>query len=168
MSELEFLSPYRAKAGADFRPVLRSPLARALRQEEGTVDIRDISLDYGKIEVRGEVDAIDIGAEVVKITPERALVLCPYDEVAALHAELCERVPTVVDVTGALAGLQVQGATLMRRLTDLDLDDLPAAGAVAHVPAVVLRAGDEFRIFFPQEHGHYLAEVVIDAAEGLP
>jgi len=62
----------------------------------------------------------------------------------------------------------VRGETLMRRLTDLDLDALPAVGAVAHVQAYVIRdVGDTFRLFFPQEYGHYLAEVVIDAAEGL-
>ena len=56
----------------------------------------------------------------------------------------------------------------MRRLTDLDLESLPAAGAVAHVQAYVLRdGGDVFRLFFPQEYGHYLAEVVVDAAEGV-
>jgi sarcosine oxidase gamma subunit len=56
----------------------------------------------------------------------------------------------------------------MRRLTDLDLDSLPAVGAVAHVKAYVLRDDAEtFRLFFPQEYGHYLAEVVVDAAEGL-
>jgi sarcosine oxidase gamma subunit len=41
-------------------------------------------------------------------------------------------------------------------------------GAVAHVQAYVLRDDAEtFRLFFPQEYGHYLAEVVVDAAEGL-
>ena len=55
----------------------------------------------------------------------------------------------------------------MRRLTDLDLDDLPAVGAVAHVPTIVLRNGEEFRLFFPQEYGHYLAEVVLDTLEGV-
>jgi hypothetical protein len=56
----------------------------------------------------------------------------------------------------------------MRRLTDLDLGALPAVGALAHVQAYVLRdEGETFRFFFPQEYGHYLAEVVIDTAEGL-
>ncbi len=35
-------------------------------------------------------------------------------------------------------------------------------------PAVVQRIGDEtFRLFVPQELGHYVAEVVLDLAEGL-
>jgi carbon-monoxide dehydrogenase large subunit len=49
----------------------------------------------------------------------------------------------------------------------LDLDELPAVGAVAHVPTLVLRNGEEFRLFFPQEYGHYMAEVVIDTLEGI-
>jgi sarcosine oxidase gamma subunit len=74
----------------------------------------------------------------------------------------------VVDLSAALAGLQLRGEALVRRLTDLDLDSLPAVGAVAHVQAYVLRDDAEtFRLFFPQEYGHYLAEVVVDAAEGL-
>ncbi len=55
----------------------------------------------------------------------------------------------------------------MRRLTDLDLGALPAVGKVAEVPTVVLREGDRFRLFFPQELGHYLAEVVLDTLDGL-
>jgi hypothetical protein len=70
-------------------------------------------------------------------------------------------------MTAALAGVRVEGETLMGRLTDLDLDELPAVGPVAHVQAYVLRDGDVFRLFFPQEYGHYVGEVVVDAAEGL-
>jgi hypothetical protein len=76
----------------------------------------------------------------------------------------------VIDVTGALAGLRIarpDAATLMRRLTDLDLESLPAAGAVAHVPAIVRGGGASFELFWPQEYGHYLAHVVVDTAEGL-
>ena len=74
----------------------------------------------------------------------------------------------VVDQSAGYAGLRIQGAALMRRLTDLDLDRLPAAGALAHVPAIVLRDdGRTFRVFVPQEYGHYVAEVVVDAAQGV-
>jgi hypothetical protein len=55
----------------------------------------------------------------------------------------------------------------MRRLTDLDLEALPAAGKVAEVPALVLRDGPRFRIIFPQEFAHYLGEVVLDVLEGI-
>jgi sarcosine oxidase gamma subunit len=62
----------------------------------------------------------------------------------------------------------VPGEALLRRVTDLDLDDLPAVGALAHVQALVLREDEEtFRVLFPQEYGHHVAEVLIDALEGL-
>ena len=66
-----------------------------------------------------------------------------------------------------LAGIQVSGERLLRRLTDLDLDSLPATGMVAHVRATVFRDGDEFRIYFPQEYADHVAEVVLDAMAGL-
>jgi sarcosine oxidase gamma subunit len=70
-----------------------------------------------------------------------------------------------------LAGIELEGPTvetLLRRLTDLRLDALPAVGAVAHVRALVAPAGaDCYRVWFPQEYSDFLAEVVIDAAEGL-
>jgi hypothetical protein len=68
---------------------------------------------------------------------------------------------------GARAGVLRVGARAMRRLTDLDLDALPAAGKVAEVPALVLRDGSRFRIFFPQEFAHYVGEVVLDVLEGI-
>ena len=70
-----------------------------------------------------------------------------------------------------LAGIELEGPkveTLLRRLTDLRLDALPAVGAVAHVRALVAQAGaNRYRIWFPQEYSDYLAEVVLDAAEGV-
>ena len=71
------------------------------------------------------------------------------------------------DVSATLAGLSVRGEAVMRRITDLDLDALPAAGAVSHVQAIVTRDGDSFALWFGQEYSDYLAEVVIDAWEGL-
>ena len=38
-----------------------------------------------------------------------------------------------VDLTSALAGIELEGEALMRRLTDLDLSLLPATGKVAGV-----------------------------------
>jgi len=155
VSELAFLSVDRARSGDGFEPRFASPLARALA---GTTRIRDLSR-LGKIEVRGDVDAIDVDAEVVRLGPRRALVLCEYERCADIRARLTG---LVVDVTGALAGLELEGERVMRRLTDLDLDALPAAGKVAEAPAVVLRDGERFRLFFPQELGHYVAAVVLD------
>jgi hypothetical protein len=163
VSELEFLSPDRAHSGEGFDPVFRSPLERALRG--APAGIADLSR-LGKLEVRGEIGSLDLG-EVVPITHRRALVLCDYDDTSRLRERLRERFEAVFDVTGALSGLGLRDERLLRRLTDLDLDALPAAGAVAGVPAVVARSGDAFRIFFPQQYGDSVAEAVLDAAAGL-
>jgi len=101
------------------------------------------------------------GFEPVQRSPlERALRDAPPEV-----RDLSLQVPA--DFDRGLAGLQVTGERLLRRLTDLDLDALPATGMVANVRATVLRDGDEFRIFFPQEYADHVAEVVLDAAEGL-
>jgi hypothetical protein len=160
-NRLAFLSPARADASA----VWRSPLERALA--DAPPGVRDISRT-GKIEVCGEIAELRVdGAEAVWISPQRVLLLCDYDEVDAMRERIGEGF-LMIDVTAALAGLEVQGAAVMRRLTDLDLDELPAPGPIAHVQAIVLRdEGETFRFFFPQEYGHYVAEVVVDALEGL-
>ncbi|HEY3068732.1 MAG TPA: hypothetical protein VGJ34_00325 [Gaiellaceae bacterium] len=166
MSVLEFLSPDLATPDvAATVGAWRSPLERALRH--APPEVADVSLT-GKLEVRGNVEGLEPdGFEVVGVTPDRALVLCDFTRTAEVRERLGERF-LVVDVSGALAGLRVQGETLMRRLTDFDLEALPAVGPVAHVQAYVLRdEAQTFRLFFAQEYGHYLAEVVVDAAEGL-
>jgi sarcosine oxidase gamma subunit len=161
VSTLEFLSPDLAAPDA----VWRSPLARALAH--GPAGIEDLSRT-GLLEVRGDLDSLAAeGIELVRLTPGRGLVVCDWEDAARLRRRLGRRF-LVVDVSAAYAGLRVHGETLMRRLTDLDLGELPAVGALAHVQALVLRDGEEsFRIFFAQEYGHYVAEVVVDAAEGL-
>src|SRR6266516_6230769 len=165
MTTFTFLSPQEARTGGGFEPRLSSPLARAL---EHAPMLHDLSL-VPKLEVRGELDAVDFpgGVEVIRITSRRALVLCTADRAASARAELQSHLGSVTDMTGALAGLELEGVQLMRRLTELDLDALPAVGSVAHVQTVVLRDGDRFRLFFPQEYGDYLAEVIVDAAEGV-
>jgi hypothetical protein len=157
VNELAFLSVQAADKG--FAPHAASPVARALEGAEG---IRDLSL-LGKLEIRGDTD-LDVDADVIPITPERALVICDADRVGALRARLPG---TVVDVTAALAGIEVEGERLLRRLTDLALDRVPAVGKVADVPALVTRDGDRFRIFFPQEYGDSVVATVRDAQEGL-
>jgi HAMP domain-containing protein len=158
MRALEFLS-LRGEATP------RSPLDRALRPVPG-FGLRDLSLELAKLEVRGDLAAVSAG-ELIRITPRRGLVVAPIEEAEAIEAALRAQVDTVIDRTGALAALRIEGprsTTLMRRLTDLDLDALPAAGAVARVPALVR---DGFELFWAQEYGHYLAEVVVDMAQGL-
>jgi sarcosine oxidase gamma subunit len=163
---LDFLSPDLATPDvAAATGAWRSPLARAL--QHAATDIVDVSLT-GKLEIRGRVGELEPdGFELIRVTPERALVLCDFTRTAQVRQRLAEDY-LVVDMSAALAGLQVRGETLMRRLTELDLDALPAVGGVAHVQAYVLRdEAETFRLFFPQEYGHYLAGVVVDAAEGL-
>jgi hypothetical protein len=161
MSEvLDFLSPDLAAPKAQWR----SPLERAL--QNAPAEVADVSL-AGKLEVRGDVISLDAtGFELVRITPTRALVLCDFTRTAELRRTLSDDF-LVIDASAGLAGLQVRGEAIMRRLTDLDLDALPAVGSVAHVQAYVLRDGESFRLFFPQEYGHYVAEVVVDAAAGV-
>jgi sarcosine oxidase gamma subunit len=168
VTALEFLSP-RPAATAGFRPSQRSPLDRALRAVGPGLGLHDLSLALAKFEVRGDLDAVRAG-ELIPITPRRGLVVGPAAEADALEARLRAQVATVVERTGALAALRIDGPdapTLMRRLTDLDLESLPAAGAVARVPALVRGGGEAFELFWAQEYGHYLAEVVVDTAKGL-
>ena len=155
-----FLSPGEARAEDGFAPRASSPLARAL---EGSRGLRDLSL-LGKIEVRGGVAGVPADVELLRITPHRVLLVCPPERCA----ELLETQPGLaVDQSGALAGIELEGEALMRRLTDLDLSALPAAGKVAGVPALVAAAGGSFRIFFPQEYGDSVVETVRDLQEGL-
>ena len=56
----------------------------------------------------------------------------------------------------------------MRRLTDLDLSALPAAGKLARRAGRSSPRGDgAYRIFFAQEFGHYVVEAVRDLQAGL-
>jgi sarcosine oxidase gamma subunit len=159
VTHLDFLSPDLATADA----VWRSPLERALAHApEGIEDLTRTAV----FEVRGNLDGLE--GEVVRLTPERAYVLCPFEEAGRLRTRLTGAGRLVVDVSAGWAGLRVRGETLMRRLTDLDLNALPAFGTLAHVRALVLRDEDgSFRIFVAQEYGDSVAEAVIDAAEGL-
>jgi hypothetical protein len=115
--------------------------------------------------VRGAgVEWLDANLDVLRITPSRALIVCAPEECVELRRSLPG---LVIDVTGALAGIALESADLMRRLTDLDLAALPAAGKVADVPALVSETEGSFRIFFPQEYGHSVVEAVRDLQEGL-
>jgi len=159
VTELAFLSPGRASADASWR----SPLARAL--QGSLTEITDLSLT-GKIEIRGDLPDSVKGGQLIPITPSRGLVLCDFTKAVEVLGALSKDY-FAVDVSGTLAGLGVRGETLMRRITDLDLDRLPAVGAVSHVQALVTRDGDSFALYFGQEYSDYLAEVVLDAWEGL-
>jgi sarcosine oxidase gamma subunit len=162
VSELAFLSPDRV--APEVRLV--SPLSRALA---GGGPVRDVSA-LGKLEVRGDLAAValEAGEELVPIAPGKAL-LVTQGSPASARTRLRAAGLRVYDLSAGLAALELDGAQLMRRLTDLDLDSLPAAGAVARgVAALVERRGEAtFRVFVQQELGHYVAQVALDAAEGL-
>jgi glycine cleavage system aminomethyltransferase T len=185
---LDFLSPDRASDELGFSPVLKSSMERHQReagasfeQRDGwlvpvsfpgeadrlkSVGIADLS-HLGKIEVRGVADPPNDTEGVVwyEITPERALVLCPYRDGYLLRATLARRFSWVLDQTGALSILALVGpeaTSVLRRLTHLH--HLPASGDVAHIGAHVLEQEGGYWIVFPQEFGHYLWEVATDAA----
>jgi hypothetical protein len=157
-----FLSPSRCA-----EDTLASPLRRALQHADPEV-VRDLSLE-GIVEVRCDADAVspEVGEELVRLSPRRGFLFTDGDAAAA-----AERVRAVgafaYDATGALAGIAIRSEQALRRLTDLDLERLPAAGPFARVPALVLRGGhDWFRVYVQQELGHYVAEAVLDALAGL-
>jgi sarcosine oxidase gamma subunit len=108
------------------------------------------------LEVRGGVPdgSIAIGADRALVVGEDAGELDGY---------------RVYDMSAALVAIEVEGAELMRRLTELDLDALPAIGAVARGTTAVIERleGDRFRLLVPQELAQFVAEFVADASEGL-
>jgi glycine cleavage system aminomethyltransferase T len=188
VTHLDFISPDRARDDLGFSPVLKSSMERRQRdagasfeERDGwlvpvsfpgeadrlaTVGIADLS-HLGKIEVRG-TGAPENGNGTVwyQVTPARALAICPYRDCFLLRGTLARRFPWVLDQTGALSILAIVGpeaTSVLRRLTHLH--DLPASGDVAHVGAHVLAQGGGYWIVFPQEYGHYLWEVAVDAAE---
>lgn len=190
MSSLDFLSPDRARADLGFAPILKSSLERHQRDHGATfaerdgwlvpvsipgeeehlarVGIADLS-HLGKTEASGRVPESVVGETVWhRITADKAIVLCPFAQVGAVRARLAEAGANVLDVTGAYAVLALAGpesATLMRRISHLHR--FPASGDVSHVTAHVLERPDGYWIVFPQEYGHYLWEVALDAAGPL-
>jgi hypothetical protein len=160
---LDFLSPSRCRPGTT-----TSPLRRALDGSDPGV-VTDLWLD-GKVEIRGDLDHVEAlpGEELVRLTPRRGY-LFTSDDPADVVARLREVGVFAYDATGALAGIAIEGEQLMRRLTDLDLDELPAAGPLlSRVPAIFIRdEGERFRVYVPQELSHDVGMAVLDVARGL-
>jgi hypothetical protein len=162
VTRLDFLSPDGCASTVE--PV--SPLRH--------VDLAGVASDLsalGKLEIRGDVETLvpGPGEQVLPLGPGRVLLVVDGSPAAAR-----ERVAApgrrVYDRTAALAALELEGRDLLARLTDLDPDALPAVGSVARgVQALVERrpGAERFRLFVPQELGHYVAEVVVDMARGL-
>jgi heterotetrameric sarcosine oxidase gamma subunit len=186
VNELGFLAVDGAQPSDRFRPVARSPMARRLREagaefteRDGwlvavsvagedvvSVAIRDVTHAYRVDERSGDVAPRE-GAHVASLRAGRSFVATRRDSAAA------ESPPAegAVDLSAGFAALEIEGpgaSQVMRRLTDLDLDGLPAVGAVAHVRTFVFRHAPEgYVIFFRQEFGHHLWDVVVDAAKPL-
>ncbi len=157
-----FLSPTRCADG-----VIASPLRRALEDADPAA-VRDLSLE-GIVEIRGNVGAVTPGAgeELVRLSSRRAFLFTDDDP-----ADVAERVRSTgalaYDATGALAGMAIASEQVMRRLTDLDLEQIPTAGPFAHVTALFRRDKDGwFCVYVQQEVGHYMAEAVLDTLAGL-
>jgi hypothetical protein len=178
LSTLDFLSPSRCAADT-----LSSPLRRALEtvsdtgvRKDGAFGapsgsqrlVGDLSL-HGNVEIRGDLDFVQplAGEELVRLSHRRGF-LFTSDDPAGAATRIREQGVLAYDVTGGWAGFALVGERLMRRLTDLDLDALPAAGPFARVPAIVLRdEGERFRVYVPQELGHDVVLAVRDAIDGL-
>lgn len=190
MSSLAFLSPDAARHDLGFEPVLVSSMDRRLRDAGATFEVRDgwriatsvpeeerhlshagiVDLSHqAKIQATGALPGPVLGETARHVvTEDKALVFCPYRQGAAVRERLAERGASVLDLTAAYAILAIAGPeaeTVLRRMTHLHR--FPASGDVAHVTAHVLVHEGAYWIVFPQEYGHYLWEVAVDAAEPL-
>jgi hypothetical protein len=130
--------------------------------------VRDLSLE-GVVEVRGDVGAVTPGRgeELVRLSPRRAYLFTDDDP-----ADVVDHVRAggalAYDATGALAGLAIASERVVRRLTDLDLEQIPTAGPFARVTALFRRGADGWiNVYVQQELGHYVAEAVLDALVGV-
>ena len=150
MTVPEFLSLAAVRPTDRFRPVARSPMERRLREAGARFEERD-----------GRLVAVGVPGEEARAPKIR--------DVTHVRELGPEQEP--VETRAGYAALEIDGpgaTRVMQRLTEVPLGDLPTAGMVAHVRAWIFREGDErYRLHFEQEHGDYLWEVVVDAAEPL-
>ena len=156
-----FLSPSRCAEGTS-----TSPLRRALEGADESA-VRDLSLE-GIVEIRGNVMLSDgPGEGLIRLSPRRAFLFTDGDA-AALAERTRAAGMAAYDMTGAYAGLAIADERVLRRLSDLDLEQIPTAGSFAHVTALFRRGADGwFHVYVHQELGHYVAEAVLDALAGL-
>jgi hypothetical protein len=110
--------------------------------------------------------AADATSQAWRSPLRRALAGAPAairDMSTVVDEQAVEALGPAPGVAGVEIGSPV-AERLLRRLTDLDLDALPAVGAFAQVRAFVVReSSDRYRVWFPQEYGDYLARVILDA-----
>lgn len=157
---LAFLSPANCAE-------VTSPLRRALEGADPAA-LRDLSLE-GIVEIRGNVEAVvpAAGEELLRLSPRRAFLFTEGSPLQAVERARAAGA-RAYDATGAYAGLAIADERVLRRLTDLDLALIPTAGPFAHVSALFRRGTDGWvHVYVHQELGHYVAEAVLDALEGL-
>jgi sarcosine oxidase gamma subunit len=197
VSELAFLSPTSA-VGVPLRTPMAGLHTAPLRERDGwllpdypaagdaPVWVSDAS-QLGKIEVRGTSLELDVavGAEeagstrrdgeawIARLTPTRALVLCPGDEVGSRLGALRNG---AVDLTCGWAAVRLGGPArldLFARVSELDARPrtLPAGavvcGPVAECAGIVVNEGDALLLLVSWEYGAYLWEAVLDLGEPL-
>ena len=154
MSGLEFLSVEEARPDGRFHPLARSPMERRLREAGAELEEREGRLVATR--VPGEEKHL-VALRDVTHDPSNSLLLEGVSEPPEASAGFA-----AIEIAGPGAGI------VLRRLTEMQLDDLPAVGAVAHIRCWVFREREEtYRLLFEQEYGDYLWEVVLDAAEPL-
>ena len=186
MTQLPFLSADKA-AGDSFSPVSRSPMQRLQRDHGARFETRNgwevavgfpdetamletagiVELPHlGKLDVRGAGTRPDADRVVwYQMTPQRALCITRAVDTADVRATLEESARRVVDVSagfGSLALLGPRVGELLRRVTELE--NFPASGIISHIHGHVLTIDGGFLLLYPQEYGHYLYEVLLDAA----
>lgn len=180
MSALDFLSLDAVDSDSRFRPLARSPMERRLRDAGAEFAERDGWLVAVRVpgEERHRLAIRDLThLHRVHETEDGILVrLRPGEGREPVTLGIVwngVRRPSedTLDLSAGYAAIGIDGPgarTVLQRMTELDLRDLPKVGAVAHTRACVLEDGAEsYRLVFEQEYGHYLWEVVVDAAEPL-
>jgi hypothetical protein len=127
-----------------------------------------VARDPARLEVRGAIDALQPapGERLLPLGPDRALLVGAR---SGARERLAADGYLAYDMTAALTTVEVEGEDLLRRLTDLVPEQLPAVGSVARgTPALVESLGEaRFRLYVPRELGEYVAEVVADLERGL-
>ena len=186
MSTLKFLSADAAETGGRWCPLARSPMQHLQRERDARFETRhgwELAVSFpeestalanvaivelphlGKLDVRGAGERPDGHAYWYQLTPERALCVTSADDTARIRSALENSVRAVTDVSaglGSVAILGPRGIDMLRRLTELET--FPASGLVSHLHGHVLPLKGGVLLLFPQEYGHYLYEVLLDAA----
>ncbi|MGZ8782798.1 MAG: hypothetical protein ACXWZB_04805 [Gaiellaceae bacterium] len=121
--------------------------------------------EVGKVELRGDVASFE-AERIARLTPRRAIVLCP--DAPALVARARAAGLRAYDVSGALTAIPVESDALLRRLTEVEVDAPTAAPVAGDVTALIFPLGDErYELYVPRELAEYVADVVADLREGL-